>query len=133
MLEDILFDKQRFFESGMQTVLRGQENRVRRVVLQQGNLIANERSEVNGVCARVYKNGVNGFASMADYSGAAAEMVLKAATENAEYLYKYAKTRKPALQRSCPPATWLRPHWKQVDSRTASQEAVPKLLGGPFH
>ncbi len=97
MLEDILFDKQRFFESGMQTVLRGQENRVRRVVLQQGNLIANERSEVNGVCARVYKNGVNGFASMADYSGAAAEMVLKAATENAEYLYKYAKKRKPAL------------------------------------
>lgn len=37
MLEDILFDKQRFFESGMQTVLRGQENRVRKVILQQGN------------------------------------------------------------------------------------------------
>ncbi|MGN0170819.1 MAG: TldD/PmbA family protein [Lachnospiraceae bacterium] len=97
MLEDILFDKQRFFESGMQTVLRGQENRIRRVVLQQGNLIVNERSEESGTCAKVYKNGVNGFASIADCSGAAAETVLKAATQNAEYLYKYAKQRKPAL------------------------------------
>lgn len=97
MLEDILYDKQCFFETGMQSVLRGQENRVRKVVLQQGNLVVNDRSEENGICAKVYKNGVSGFASMADYSDEAAKMVLKAATENAEYLYKYAQKRKNAL------------------------------------
>lgn len=34
---------------------------------------------------------------MAEYTPQAAEMVLKAATENAHYLYKYAKNRKPAF------------------------------------
>lgn len=96
MLEDILKEKKGLFETGMQSVLRGQENRERRIVIQQGNLVVNERSESSGVSAKVYKNGVSGFASMAEYTPQAAEMVLKAATENAHYLYKYAKNRKPA-------------------------------------
>ena len=97
MLEDILKGKKSLFETGMQSVLRGQENRVRRIVIQQGNLVVNERSESSGVSAKVYKNGVSGFASMAEYTPQAAELVLKAATENTHYLYKYAKNRKPAL------------------------------------
>ena len=97
MLEDILKGKKGLFETGMQSVLRGQENRERRIVIQQGNLVVNERSESSGVSAKVYKNGVSGFASMAEYTPQAAEMVLKAATENAHYLYKYAKNRKPAF------------------------------------
>lgn len=97
MLEDILKGKKSLFETGMQSVLRGQENRARRIVIQQGNLVVNERSEQNGVSAKVYKNGVSGFASMAEYTPEAAEMVLKAATENAHYLYKYTQKKKPAL------------------------------------
>ncbi len=97
MLEDILAGKKDLFETGMQTVLRGQENRYRSILIQNGSVIRNSRSELNGVCARVYKNGVYGFSSMAEYSANAAEMVLKAATENAHYLDKYTKTKKPAL------------------------------------
>jgi len=97
MLEDVLKSKTALFQDGMQTVLRGQENRNRRVIIQQGNLVVNERSEESGICAKVYQNGVNGFASIAEYSADAAEKVLKAATENAAYLHKYATDSKPAL------------------------------------
>ena len=97
MLENILEGKKALFETGMQSVLRGQENRYRRVTLKDGNVLQNVRSEVNGVCATVYKNGVRGFASMAEYSSSAAEKVLKAATENAFYLDKYTSNKKAAL------------------------------------
>lgn len=97
MLEDILSGKKSLFETGMQTVLRGQENRNRRVLLVQGNLVANSRSESSGVNARVYKNGVYGFSSMAEYTKDAADMVIKAATENAKMLDQYAKEQKAAL------------------------------------
>ncbi|MCR5753723.1 MAG: TldD/PmbA family protein, partial [Acetatifactor sp.] len=97
MLEDVLKSKIALFEEGKQTVLRGQENRYRRIVIRQGNLVVNERSEESGICAKVYHNGVNGFASIAEYSKEAAEKVLRAATENADYLHKYAKNSKAAL------------------------------------
>ena len=97
MFEDILKGKKSLFETGMKIVLRGQENRVRRIVIKQGNLVVIERAESSGVCAKVYKNGVSGFASMAEYTPEAAEMVLKAATENAHYLYKYTENKKAAL------------------------------------
>ena len=97
MLENVLEGKNALFETGMQTVLRGQENRYRRIVVQNGNVVQNARSEQNGLSANVYKNGVNGFASIAGYTGAAAEQVLKAATENAQYLNKYTRNKKAAL------------------------------------
>lgn len=90
MLKDILKTKKSLFEDGVQTVLRGQENRNRRVTFLQGNLVANVRSETRGVNARVCKNGVYGFASMAEYSKSAADSVLKAATENAKFLNQHA-------------------------------------------
>ena len=86
MLNDILKTKKDLFADGVQTVLRGQENRNRRVVFLQGNLVGNVRSESRGVNARVCKNGVYGFSSMAEYSKSAADSVLKAATENAKFL-----------------------------------------------
>ena len=97
MLEDILSGKKSLFETGASSVLRGQENRLRSVIINQGVLTTNKRSEDRGVCAKVYKNGVNGFASMAEYSEEAAEQVIKAATENANYLRKYAKKEKGVL------------------------------------
>ena len=90
MLEDILSGKKGLFETGVQTVLRGQENRNRMVVILNGNLVTNSRSENSGISARVYKNGIYGFASTAEYSEEAAAKVIEAATNNARYLGKYA-------------------------------------------
>ncbi len=86
MLEDLLAGKKSLFETGVHTELRAQENRNRRVVLVQGNMTANSRSEVSGVSARAYKNGVYGFSSSAEYSEEKAEAVLRAATENAIFM-----------------------------------------------
>ena len=97
MLNDILKTKKSLFSDGVQTVLRGQENRNRRVVFLQGNLVGNVRSETRGVNARVYRNGVYGFSSMAEYSRSAADAVLKAATENAKFLDSHAPKGRGAL------------------------------------
>lgn len=94
MLVDLLADKRDLFADGVQTVLRGQENRSRAAALLQGNLVANTRSETRGINARVCKNGLYGFSSTAEYSKQAAEMVLKAATENAIFLDAHCKNKK---------------------------------------
>ena len=41
MLQDIIASQTALFEDGVQTVLRGHENRSRRVVLLKGNLVQN--------------------------------------------------------------------------------------------
>ncbi|MBO4415918.1 MAG: TldD/PmbA family protein [Lachnospiraceae bacterium] len=89
MLQDIIKSKTGSFADGVQTVLRGHENRTRRVVLLKGNLVQNARSEGRGINARVNNNGTFGFASIAEYTPEAAEKVLKAATENAMFLGKH--------------------------------------------
>ena len=94
MLEDILLKQKSLFETGLQTVLRGQENRYRSVSIQNGNLIGNSRSEERGICSRVYLGGAYGFASTAEYSEEAAARTIKAATENARYLGKYNTQKK---------------------------------------
>lgn len=97
MLEDILAGKKSLFATGVHTELRAQENRQRRVALVKGNIVGNSRTEVSGISARVCKNGVYGFSSMAEYSAAAAEAVLKAATENALFLDRHAPKNRPAV------------------------------------
>lgn len=96
-MENIFEGIKDYFETDAQSVFRGQENRYRKVVIDQGVLVKNERSEERGVCAKVYKSGVNGFASMAEYSKDAALKVINSATENANYLKKYARTEKTPL------------------------------------
>ena len=86
MLTDIISTQAKHFADGVQTVLRGHENRSRRVVLLKGNLVQNSRSESRGISARVTKNGRYGFASAASYTEHDAEAVLKTATENALFL-----------------------------------------------
>ena len=97
MLQDILTSKKALFADGAHTELRGQNNRNRRAVLLNGDLMGNVRSDVSGVSARVYRGGVYGFSSMAEYTGEAAETVLKAATENAAFMDRHAGIGKPAL------------------------------------
>ncbi|MBP5750423.1 MAG: TldD/PmbA family protein, partial [Firmicutes bacterium] len=93
MLNDILQAPRALFEDGLQTILRGHENRSRRVVILKGNLTANFRSETRGVSARVGKDGVYGFASAADYTEEAARKVLKAARDNALFLDGHAEKK----------------------------------------
>ena len=97
MLQDILTEKKKHFAPGAHTELRGQNNRNRRVVLLSGDVLSNVRSDVSGVSARVYRNGVWGFSSMAEYTPEAAETVLKAATENAAFMDAHAGAGKPGL------------------------------------
>lgn len=97
MLQDILTAKKTLFAPGAHTELRGQKSRNRRVVLLNGDILGNVRSDVSGVSARVYRGGVYGFSSMAEYTAEAAETVLKAATENAAFMDRHAGAGKPAL------------------------------------
>ena len=89
MLHDLISSKKNLFNDGMHTELRAQVNRNRRVILLAGNLLTNTRSEISGISARVYKNGVYGFSSMAEYNDRAIELVLKAANDNALFMDKH--------------------------------------------
>ncbi|MCM1540949.1 MAG: TldD/PmbA family protein [Blautia sp.] len=97
MLDDFISGKKALFTDGVHTELRAQENRNRRIVLTQGNLTANSRSEISGVSARVYQNGVYGFSSMAECSSSAAETVLRAAAENAMFMDRHVQKNKGAF------------------------------------
>ena len=100
MLQDLLEKQKKLFAPDVHTELRGQKNRNRRVILLSGDVMANVRSDVSGVSARVYRNGVWGFSSMAEYTEEAAETVLKAATENAAFMDRHAGRGKPALPKA---------------------------------
>ena len=95
MLQDIISEKKGLFAEGLQTVLRGHENRTRRVVLLKGNLVQNTRSEGRGINARVNNHGTFGFASIAEYTPEAAEKVIRAATENALSLGRHSGRNLP--------------------------------------
>ena len=95
MLQDIIGSKKELFADGLQTVLRGHENRSRRVVLLKGNLVQNSRSEGAGMNARVNNHGTFGFASIAEYTQEAAEKVIRAATKNALSLGKHSGKKLP--------------------------------------
>ena len=97
MLEDLISAKKKLFDPGAHTELRMQKNRERRVILLAGDVVANRRTDTAGVSARVYRGGRWGFSSMAECSADAAERVLRAASENAAFMYSHAPSEKPAL------------------------------------
>ncbi len=88
MLKDILTPKKALFLPNAHIELRGQISRSRNVAIVRGNLTGNSRSDASGISARVYKNGVYGFSSIAEYSSEAADSVLRAASDNADFLDK---------------------------------------------
>jgi TldD protein len=96
MLCDIFDARMPAFPEGRQTELRAQLNTARSVTLISGNLTT-FRSETAGVSARCYKNGVYGFASMAELSVTAAEAVLKAASDNTAFMDSHLKKGAPPL------------------------------------
>ncbi len=89
MIKDFLSGYKTSMPDGVHTELRAQVNRNRAVALMSGNIIKNEREDVSGVSARSYKNGVYGFASMAELSDEAVKKVLRAAENNADFLDKH--------------------------------------------
>ncbi len=85
MIKDILSGYKSSMPDGVHTELRAQMNRNRAVVLMSGNIVTNQREDISGVSARSYKNGVYGFASMAEISDEAVKKVLKASADNADF------------------------------------------------
>ena len=97
MLKDLISSKKSLFRDGAHTELRAQASRIRGVSLLSGNPVANSREDSSGVSARVCENGAYGFSSMADLSSDAAEAVLRAATENADFMNAHTDLKKPAI------------------------------------
>ena len=90
MLADIITPHKVGFAPGTTTELRAQRNLTRRVALWSGKLVQNQRTDVAGVGARAYRDGVYGFASAAELSHTAVQQVLKSATDNAVFLSRHA-------------------------------------------
>ena len=90
MIQDLLTDKRHLFAADVNTELRAQRNTSRRAVLLNGNLVNNAQTEQFGVSARVYRDGVYGFSSTAEYTDETVKEVLKAASENAAFLARHA-------------------------------------------
>ncbi len=95
MIKDLLSPYKNFLSD--HTELRAQVNTSRSVAFVGGNLIRNSRTEESGVSARVYKNGVYGFASGTEYSDDSIKSIIKAAGENALFLASRAGTGKTSL------------------------------------
>ena len=86
MNRDIILNSKALFAAGVHSEVRAQTNKSCGVSIISGNLTGNSSSEVSGISARVYKNGVYGFSSMAEVSSDAAKSVLRAATDNAVFM-----------------------------------------------
>ncbi len=68
------------------TEFRVQENTKRRVSMINGDLVGNSSTNVSGVCARSFKDGVWGHSSVGEVSEDAAREVINASRENAAFL-----------------------------------------------
>ena len=97
MIPDIISSLHGSFKPGAHSELRAQRSLARRVVLLGGNLVGNTRQDSQGVSARVYSNGVYGFASAADLSQDAARKALDTASQNALFLDDKVRPGKGAL------------------------------------
>ena len=75
------------------TELRVQENRNNRVNLTNGDVTGNVSSTVSGVSARVYKDGNWGFSSSPDINTDSISSVVKASTDNVQFMNKKDTTR----------------------------------------
>lgn len=72
------------------TELRVQENRIISAAMVNGDIMRNTRSAVSGASARVFKDGLWGFASHPVISEDTLRSVIKTATDNAKFLGKKA-------------------------------------------
>lgn len=123
MLHDNITSKKHLFDIGTHTELRAQVNRSRQASIVAGNPVGNARTEFSGVSARVLRRGVYGFSSYADLSSDAAEKVLRAASENADFLARHAGKDAPTL-----PSMPVRPHFEECDISDVEQKRYLDFL-----
>lgn len=131
MLQNYLSD----YKSNLKadTELRAQVNLSQSVNILKGNLTTNESITRQGVSARVFKNGVYGFASSSEYNRDSVRRVLDAASNNADFLYGKSKNEPVHLpqvgQGNCPlnrqeritPQKYFIDFAKEVDDYIASR------------
>lgn len=82
------------------TELRLQENRNIRLTMVNGDMMGNSRSSNSGVSARVYSDGAWGFSSQADVKDESIIQVIKAASDNADFLSTKENLAKPELAKT---------------------------------
>ena len=92
MIQDIIKENA-VFEPGVQGIIRGHENRVRRVSLRKGDLVGNSRSESRGISARVKIGSNTGFASVGSYTPEDVRKAIRLAGENAHFLNNHTNDR----------------------------------------
>ncbi len=80
--------------------LRVQENVQLSMSFLNGNMVGNSKSSQNGVSARVYQNGSWGFASNSIVDEESIKDVLKAASENAQFLNSRLDLKKETLPKT---------------------------------
>ncbi len=105
------------------TELRRQCNRSRRVSLLNGDVIANSNAEQSGINARVFRAGRCGFASSPETDVAAAERILKQASENAKFL----ADRLPSAGGDLPPRV-IASHQDPWRADTVAQKEILDFL-----
>lgn len=84
------------------TEVRAQVNTDSSVSIVSGNLVGNSNRTVSGVSARVYKNGVYGFASTGEYTEESVKEVINAARDNALFLDRRVNKQSPPLCATAP-------------------------------
>lgn len=112
------------------TELRFQENKTTRIVFLNGNLVANEKSAMGGVSARVCKNDAWGFASNPERSEEAAKSVIRAAAENSAFLDS--RLKRPGTAFPCVSASSENSH-ATTKSRKSQKEYVDFIKGIDSH
>ncbi|SVC02344.1 uncharacterized protein METZ01_LOCUS255198, partial [marine metagenome] len=75
------------------TELRVQENRNNRMNLTNGDVTGNVATTTSGVSARVFKDGNWGFSSSPDITNDSISNVVKASSENVQFMNKKDETR----------------------------------------
>jgi len=95
MLQDYVSAAKKSFTD--HTELRAQVNTTKAVTFLAGNMVSNTQNQTSGVSARVYKGGTYGFASGAEYSPENVKAVIKAATDNANFMDTNIKRGDPPL------------------------------------
>jgi TldD protein len=121
------------------TELRVQRNRSSTVALLKGDVMLNDRSSTGGVSARVFKDGVWGFASDPVVSDGSIAGAVRLATGNARFLASKAGSAGHALPRAAACGGWdlstkkrrlsqgdILDFARQVDNHIA--RAYPKLI-----
>ena len=75
------------------TELRAHTNYANNIMLTQGNIILNSQSDISGIFARTYKDGIYGASSCPGFSEEAIKNALKGAQQNADILALTSKNK----------------------------------------